>query len=192
VLRRGLYLLPFVLFVLVTLPFSAAGETWFDLDLGVGVLTATHEGAARAVDAGLRSGTSIVGLLVLSGTTEATDLFAGLAALKLPRAFVLVLSMVYRYLFLLGSDLARLRRAARARGFSMRSRRSLPRLGTMAGTLLGRSVVRSDRVHKAMLARGFAGEVRTLPRGHFGRAEAVFLVLFYASLALGVVAAFHA
>jgi cobalt/nickel transport system permease protein len=190
-LRRALPLVPFALFVALTLPFSLAGRPVFTLHLGVVDLTASAEGLARAGEALVRAGTSIAGLLVLSGTTVPTDLFQGLIALRVPRAFVLVLALVHRYLFLVGNELSRLVRGARARGFRLRDARAVPRLGTMAGALLARSVARSERVHHAMLARGFDGELRAFAGRRFGRPEAVFLVLCYAVLALGLMAAFH-
>lgn len=192
ILRRSLALLPFVLFVAVTLPFSIEGTPRITVALGPVHLVASDEGLRRAAETVLRAAVSIVGLLVLSGTTEPSDLFRGLAALRTPRAFVLVLSMVYRYLFLLSNELSRLRRGASARGFVLRRSGGVRRLGAMAGALLVRSVVRAEHVRRAMSARGFDGTLRTLPSGHFGSVEVLFLVVWYAVLTAGVVAAFHA
>jgi len=182
VLSRGLFLLPFVLFVVVTLPFAAEGQALFALDLGPLHLAATREGLELAADAGLRGCASILAVLVLSGTTEPPRLFEGMASLGMPRAFVLVLSMVYRYLFEIAGELARVRRAALARAFRMTSVRAVPRLGTMAGAVLVRSVERSEQVNRAMRARGFDGEVRTMTRERFGPPEIAFLALFHGLL----------
>ncbi len=184
VLSRGLYLLPFVLFVVVTLPFAAEGRELFSLNLGPVHLAASREGLGLAADAGLRGCTSILAVLVLSGTTEPPRLFGGLASLGVPKAFVLVLSMVYRYLFEIAGELARVGRAAQARAFRMSSLRAVPRLGTMAGAVLVRSIERSERVNRAMQARGFAGEVRTLGRERFGLRDVVFLAAFHGLLAV--------
>jgi len=179
VLRRAIWFAPFVLFVVVTLPFAAAGSEAFGVNLGFGRLVATDEGLRQAGAVAMKAGTSILGVLLLSGTTEAPDLFKGLRALGLPKAFVAILSMVYRYLFEIGDELSRLRRAAAARGFQMRDLRAVPRMGTMVAALFVRSVVRSEKIHHAMAARGYDGEVRVLGHTHFGKREAAFMAIFY-------------
>ena len=185
-LRRVLYLPPFVLFIVVTLPFSAAGSEVFALNLGFARLVATDEGLRLAASVAARAGTSLLGILALSGSTEAPELFRALRGLGCPKAFVAVMAMIYRYLFEMGDELARVRRAAAARGFEARDWRALPQLGAMAGALLVRSVVRSEEINRAMVARGYDGEVRTLSRTRFGAREAAFVAAFLGAVGLGI------
>ena len=103
-----------------------------------------------------------------------------------------MLAIVYRYVFEMAGELVRLRRAAAARGFEIRNFKAAPRLADMSGALLVRSVARSERVHHAMAARGYDGEVRTLSHGAFGGREAIFLCAFYAGIAAAVMAAIYA
>jgi len=191
-LKRAALFAPFVLFVVVTLPFSAAGSEVFAVNLGFARLVATDEGLARSGEVALKAATSILGVLVLSGSTEAPALFKGLRSLGVPRAFVTVLSMVYRYLFEIGDEFTRVRRSATARGFQVRDFHAIPRMSNMAAALLTRSVVRSQRVHNNMLARGFDGEVRTLSHAHFGRRDAAFLCAFYAAVATAIMVTAYA
>jgi cobalt/nickel transport system permease protein len=191
-LKRGVCLLPFVVFVVVTLPFAAAGNEVFGINLGFSQLVATDEGLARAASVGMGALTSILGVLLLSGTTEGPEIFKGLRALGVPKAFVAVIAVVYRYLFEIALDAARLRRAAAARGFEATSLRAMPRLSAMAGALLVRSVSRSENVHYAMLARGFDGEVRTIGETRFGMREALFMAAFYGAVAGGILLVIHA
>jgi len=186
-LRRGIYLVPFVAFVVVTLPFAATGDEAFGINVGFTRLVATDEGLARAASVGMGAVTSILGVLLLSGTTEGPEIFKGLRALGVPKAFVAVMAVVYRYLFEIAGDAASLRRAGAARGFEPKSLKAAPRLAAMAGALLVRSISRSENVHYAMLARGFDGEVRTLATTRFGLREALFMTAFYAALAGGIV-----
>jgi len=192
VVRRALYLVPFVLFVAVTVPFAAAGSEVFGVNVGFTRLAATDEGFRKAAEVAAKAGTSILGIVLLSATTQAPELFKGLRSLGAPAAFVAVLSMVYRYLFEIGDEFSRLRRAAAARCFAMADARALPRMGTMAGALMARSVERSRRVHRAMLARGFDGEVRVLSHTHFGAGDAAFVGALYAVLAAAIAVAIHA
>lgn len=192
IVKRALYMAPFLIFFLVTLPFSGAGSELFEIPLGITTLVATDEGLARTGEVALKAGTSILGVLILSGTTEAPALFAGLASLGLPRAFVAVMAIVYRYIFEMGNDLSQVRRAAAARGFRVRNLSAVPMLSRMASATLIRSVVRTQKVHHAMLARGFDGEVRTLSRTRFGAREAAALFIFYAAIAAAALMVGHA
>jgi cobalt/nickel transport system permease protein len=47
--------------------------------------------------------------------------------------------------------------------------------GAMAGSLFLRSLERSDRIYMAMLARGYDGEVRSLPQASIRPAQWVVL-----------------
>lgn len=177
--RRGLVMLPFVAFVVLTLPFAMPGNEVLAFKLGAVRLAVTDEGLARAGVTAAKACASLLGLLFLTGATEAPDLFKGLRSLGMPKAFVAVLSVIYRYVFEMGDEFARMRRAAAARGFEMATVKAVPRMGTMAGALLARSLARAERVHQAMLARGFDGELRAISRTSFGRNEAVFVAVFY-------------
>jgi cobalt/nickel transport system permease protein len=77
---------------------------------------------------------------------------------------VATISFMYRYLFVLVDEAMRLQTAREARSVGT-GRNVVWRarvLGGMIGSLFIRSYERSERIYAAMLARGFAGEVRTL------------------------------
>jgi cobalt/nickel transport system permease protein len=46
--------------------------------------------------------------------------------------------------------------------------------GHLIGQLLLRTVDRAQRIHLAMLCRGFDGDIRLLRRSHIGRPEVIF------------------
>jgi cobalt/nickel transport system permease protein len=56
--------------------------------------------------------------------------------------------------------------------------------GPLAGQLLLRAFDRADRIHGAMLARGFDGEVRTLRAMHWTRRDSLFVAGWGALLLL--------
>jgi cobalt/nickel transport system permease protein len=100
--------------------------------------------------------------LLLVATTGFHTVCAALASWGVPRVFTNQLLFLYRYAFVLANEAARLARARalRASGQPMR----LATYGSLAGQLLLRAFDRADRIHMAMLARGFDGEVRSLRR----------------------------
>jgi cobalt/nickel transport system permease protein len=122
-------------------------------------------------------------VLVLTATTSFPALCQGLNALRVPRAFVVQLLFLYRYLFLLAEESGRLRRARDLRGLGARGRTLRVAAAAMA-VLFTRTLDRAERIYQAMTARGFDGTVRQLRTLRFGGADALFL----AGVACGVVA----
>lgn len=112
--------------------------------------------------------------LILIATTSFTGVCLALERLGAPRVFVLQLLFLYRYLFVLIDEGARLNRAQTLRSFNGRGR-GLKVLGSLLGQLLLRTLDRAQRIHMAMLCRGFDGEVRMTRRLHIGLSEVVFV-----------------
>jgi cobalt/nickel transport system permease protein len=74
---------------------------------------------------------------------------------------VQILASMIRYVHVVGAEAQRMSRARQARGFSARGPRAWPVLARSLGTLFIRSYERGERVHLAMLSRGFTG---TMPQ----------------------------
>ena len=98
--------------------------------------------------------------LCLTALTGFDGICAALERLRLPRAFVLQLRLMFRHLSTLSDEVGRTLLAYGLR--SGRNRGVAPReWGSVAGSILVRSLDRAERVHAAMLARG-AGEMPRL------------------------------
>jgi cobalt/nickel transport system permease protein len=81
----------------------------------------------------------------------------------MPRLLVAILAFMYRYSYVVFDELQRMRTARSARGFGRGGWwANWKSSGQLIGMLLVRSLSRAERVHGAMLARGWTGEVRTL------------------------------
>lgn len=104
--------------------------------------------------------------LALIACTGMNRLGEGLERLGVPRVFVVQLLFLYRYLFVVADEGGKMFRSV-----ALRSERSRPlRLrtyGALIGNLLLRSMERAERVYRAMVARGFEGEIRVLRRSAF-------------------------
>jgi cobalt/nickel transport system permease protein len=105
---------------------------------------------------------SFAAMLVLAWTTSAEELLRALRQLHVPALFVATLSFMNRYLYVASEELVRMRRARAARTFEHAPAAPLRTTAGLIGMLLVRSFERSERVHAAMLARGFDGEFRSL------------------------------
>jgi cobalt/nickel transport system permease protein len=123
----------------------------------------------------LRFTLSIGAALVLIATTSFPGVCMALAGLGAPRVFAVQLLLLYRYLFVLGSEAGRMNRARELRSCGVRGPGPAV-FGTMVGQLLLRALDRAQRVHRAMLSRGFQGEIRLLRTSRFGRPEAAFIL----------------
>lgn len=99
-------------------------------------------------------------LLVL--VTPFPELLRALRRLGAPAVLVATLQFMYRYLFVLTDELDRMVTARRARTFRRSGRLDWGLLTGLIGVLFLRAFERAERVHAAMLARGWDGTVRTL------------------------------
>lgn len=122
----------------------------------------------------IRAALTVGAALVLLAVTGFPAICRALERLGMPPAFAVQLLFLYRYIFVLteeGGRVARARelRACGNKGISMKT------FGSMIGFLLLRTWLRAERIHMAMLARGFRGEFYTRHEFSFGLREVVFL-----------------
>lgn len=155
--------------------------TWFGSPVG---LTGPGLTSASMIVARVAVSISLVVLLTL--TTPWNRLLAGLRGLGIPRVFVLVLGMAYRYLFYLLNAVADMYTARQARSVhrdrDVRSGRAF--VAASAGALFGRSYAMSEEVHQAMVARGFTGDARSIWVSRWCVRDAVWTLACIASAAL--------
>jgi cobalt/nickel transport system permease protein len=161
-LRGSWVALPFALIAL-PLIFTRPGDILLTLSLGPVGLHVTDAGLRDASSILAKSWLSVQAALLLTWTTPFTAILEALRGLRLPALMVGTVGFMYRYLAVLGEEAGRMNRARAARS-AVVSGRGGGRLawrarvtGSMVGSLFLRSYERSERVHAAMLARGFEG-----------------------------------
>jgi cobalt/nickel transport system permease protein len=125
----------------------------------------------------------MLNLLVLTTTIPA--LFHGLAALRMPPLLVAILASMYRYISVLADEFTAMRRAATSRNLFSTGRRQRQVIGNMMGSLFIRTYERGERIHQAMLARGFTGLPPLATRVRIGPADRLALTLMTLLLLLG-------
>jgi len=135
--------LPFVIFVIV-LPFVSEDGLW----LAFGIV-------AKATLAVLATG-------ILAWTTTGPEILRGAERLGLPRQLVAIAGFALRYFNVIAEELRRMRLARVQRGDDARwlwqSRAATKGIGALAV----RTFERGERVHVAMLARGYDGRMPAL------------------------------
>ncbi|MCR2811559.1 cobalt ECF transporter T component CbiQ [Microbacterium sp. zg.Y1090] len=151
--RMGIEI-PFLVFA-VLMPFVATGprvDVW-GLQLSVEGLWGGWGLLAKATLALMAS-------IVLVSTTEPRAIILALEQLHLPRQLTAIAGFMLRYLDVIVGEWRRMRVAQDSRGFGARGHRSWPVLARGVGALFTRSHGRGERVHLAMLSRGYLEPAR--------------------------------
>lgn len=168
-LQRALLLEVPILLVLLPQLFLRSGtfyefKLWQDFTVSLSL-----SGLERVVSLIIRSWLSLQFAVIITAVTQFEDLLAGLRTCGLPRLLAAILGLMWRYLFVIVAEVQRMQQACMSRssvlpGSHLRAGGSwlwrAQVTGGMAGSLLLRSLDRSQRTYQAMLARGYDGEVR--------------------------------
>jgi cobalt/nickel transport system permease protein len=176
-LKRSFIALPFAL-AAITVLFSIPGDPVSSFRFLLWELTITDAGLLRFVSIVVRSWLSVQLAILLVAVTEFPKVIHALTHLRVPVILTVIISFLYRYLFVLTDEVMRMLRARQARSAAAAGARSGGSVawrariaGNMAGQLFLRSYERSDRIYNAMLARGYKGELMTIHPHHFHRSD---------------------
>lgn len=157
-LPRMVIEVPFVVFA-VLVPFISHGPS--TEVLGV---TVSQPGLVAAVALLIKGTLGVLASLTLAATTEPQDVLRGLQRLRMPDLVVQIMGFMIRYLDVVTDELSRMMTALRSRGCDPRSPRHWPVLARSLGALFIRSYERGERVHLAMLSRGYDGRLPEVER----------------------------
>jgi len=122
----------------------------------------------------IRSLLTISAAFILIGTTGFTAVCQALERLGLPQVFAVQLLFLHRYIFVLADESGRASRARELRSCGKKGL-GVASFGSLAGHLLLRTWQRAERIHTAMLARGFVGRFHAHRQSRFGIPEICFL-----------------
>jgi cobalt/nickel transport system permease protein len=112
--------------------------------------------------------------LIFIALTGFNTVCMALERLGTPKVFVVQLLFLYRYLFVLVDESARMVRARSLRVFDS-SGMGIKSFGPMLGHLLLRTLDRAQRIHIAMSCRGFDGRIRIVRPFSIGFREILFI-----------------
>jgi cobalt/nickel transport system permease protein len=179
VLKRSLVAIPFAMAAL-TLVFTRQGTTIVAVRLAQWTVSVSYEGIVAFSSILTKAWLSVLIATILVTSTSFPDLVSAMGSMRIPKVLVSVISFMYRYIFIIADEALRLHRAREARSASPKgaAQGSLicktRVLGGMIGSLFLRSYERSERIHAAMLSRGFDGAIRTMRSRALGSSD--FLV----------------
>lgn len=150
-LTRALIEIPFIFFAIL-MPFFGAGERF-----ALGPFNLYRESLLAAAGIVVKGTLGVLSAVVLSTSTTARELLRGLEKLHLPRLMVQIAAFMLRYVNVINDEMERMKVARESRGFIATGIKDWRVLATAASALFIRSYERGERVHLAMLSRGYSG-----------------------------------
>ncbi|MGD9014508.1 MAG: energy-coupling factor transporter transmembrane component T [Candidatus Omnitrophota bacterium] len=136
-LKRLLSILPFVILVVVSIPFIQ------------------QDGWIIFISCILKSILIILSLILLIQTTRFNHLLNELRNLRVPGLIIMLLSFMYRYLFVVEDEILRKKRALDLRSAGKRDWKIMKSTANMLGSLFIHTYERAERIYLAMCARGY-------------------------------------
>jgi cobalt/nickel transport system permease protein len=165
VARRLVVEVPFVAFALF-LPL--VGQAPHTEVLG---LSLSEPGLWAAWNILVKGTLGVAATTLLATTASVPELLCGLDRLRVPRAFTAIAGFMVRYAEVITGEVRRMRIARQSRGYDPRWVWQGRAVAASAGTLFVRAFERGERIHVAMLSRGFTGELPPAARAHTPRHE---------------------
>lgn len=148
---RSLIEIPFVLFAFL-MPFFGTGAT-----IEVLGITLYENGILAGLGIIAKGTLGILTAILLSSTTTAREILRGLERLRVPTLIIQIATFMLRYTNVVNDEMERMRIARASRGFEATGVKHWKILGQSAGALFIRSYERGERVHLAMVSRGYQG-----------------------------------
>lgn len=149
--------------LIIALPwiFISPGEPVFEFF----VLSATRKGIFRMAEFSLRVAGCVSTVSLLLFTTKTPHLFRTLRSFRVLEPLLTVLEVTYRYIFTFLSMIRGILLGRECRVVSDRGvREKWEEGGKIAGTFLSRTIAKGERVHKAMMAKGYGNSRRISPK----------------------------
>ncbi len=172
-----------ILFLWLLLPFTFKGEQLFT----IGPLVGTKEGVMYASQITVKCNAILLAMIALLATIPVSTLGHAMNQLYFPEKLIHLFLFTYRYIHVIFQEYHRLINAMKIRGFIPQTNLHTYRsYAYLVGMLLVKSYDRAERVHKAMLCRGFSGKYFTLSRFSIKIGD-IFYLSFMLAAILGLV-----
>lgn len=180
ILMRSLVIIPFVLMVAIFIPFIKKGQVAGGYSLGSLKLTVTYDGLMIFWNVLIKAFLSIILVTLLISTTKFTQFLKALQRLKIPLIFIMILSFMYRYIFVITDELEIMFRAKKARSVGGSKWFHIKTLSNMLGVLFLRSYEKGETVYLAMCSRGYSGDIKTIDEMYITKSDvALSIVVFF-------------
>lgn len=178
---------PLFIVLMVTLIklFFSGKDPLFSIGLPGFTVTGYRDGLLSGLLIAARIVGAVSIVAVLGFTSAFTDLMAGLSWFRVPKGFIEILMLAYRYIFVILEDALVIYNAQKNRLGYTTIKRGLTSFGTLTGSLILKAFENSQSTTLAMVQRGYDGNMPMLKQKPFNPSEVFCSALFL--LAMGVV-----
>lgn len=152
VFLKSLWVLPLVVMIGIFNPFIDKETAFFVGSIPV------NRGWVSFFSIVVRGLLAVQAAYLLTVSAGFYDICSAMRKICVPRILVTQMQFTYRYMTVIAEEALGMDRARKARGYG-KNNYPMKEWGRIVGQLLVRSYERSQRIHRAMLARGFDGKI---------------------------------
>lgn len=178
IFKLSLYTLPFIAFIGMFNPIFDHRPMLY-----IGSL-AISEGWIQFLSIIVRGLLSVQATLLLVLSSGFITICRGLRCLGMPEIFTTQLFLLYRYIFVLLQEARSMQMARTSRGYG-RTSYGMHFWAVFVGQLLLRTADRAERLHNAMLSRGFAGMFPLSHPLHWRWSDTIYTIIWICLFAAG-------
>ena len=175
VLLRLLFANLFIFLLWIFIPFTMKGE----LLISLGPLVISKEGLFYCFLLTVKTNAILIILITLTATMPVFTMGRAMSCFGVPAKIVTLFIFSYRYIHAILLEYKRLREAMEIRGFRPKTNMHTYRsYAYLVGMLIVKSHDRAERVHSAMICRGFRGKFFDLTEFSIKKSDFLFMITF--------------
>lgn len=172
----------------VTQLFLKGHTPWVEWVVGSWRIVLYREGWEHGLLLGARVLAGMAVMVFLSGTTTVGKLIFAAQWFRVPKPLLEMVTIAYRYVFVLLEEIQQVYRAQRMRMGYRGWLRGIRAAGVLGGIVILRAFDRSERLYRSMCCRGYRGELQVSYQGSFTARDALLSLLLAGVLgAIGVI-----
>lgn len=174
--------------IAVTQLFWKGHTPWVEWTLGSWQVVVYREGLEHGLLLGSRVLAGLSVMVFLSGTTTVGKLIFAAQCFRVPKPLIEMVTIAYRYVFVLLEEMQQVYRAQRMRMGYRGWLRGIRAAAVLGGIVILRAFDRSERLYRSMCCRGYRGELQVSYQGSFTTRDALLSLLLAGVLgAIGVI-----
>lgn len=183
IIKRSAVIAPFLIVMAAFVPFMPGGDPVLSFGLAPVEFTVSQKGLQLFSSLAIKSFLSLTALIILTASTPFVRLLKALQDLRVPLIIIMVLSFMYRYIFIIEDEFMKMKQARDSRMTRQKGLLHFRSLANLVGVLFIRAYERSEAVYMAMCSRGFRGQI-IVPQGRLGLQyrDIAFLAIMVLSL----------
>jgi cobalt/nickel transport system permease protein len=156
-LRTCIFIPIFAAIISLPLPFITPGSILASFNLNGFFIIITLNGIIKAINFVFKIWICVATLTLLILTTSFSKIINALQSFKLPKLFILMIALTYRFIFLFIDEAYRMILAKEARTIKKQKKIEIMKnIGSIISNLFIRAYERGERVYLAMKSRGYS------------------------------------